>query len=356
MTNPTAYKYRIKGRRSVRQLNKLAKSINFVWNYCTETQKKSQNLFKQGLKSRWFSHYDLAKMCLGAANGLGIHAQSVQCITDQFVKSRDQNKKCPRFRSSKNNLGWIPFQRQSRQLKDSSITYLGHTFTWFGSKRRPLPSVVKGGCFVEDSRGRWYVCLTVEADQKPTGTGEVGIDLGLKTLATLSTGEKIENPTYYRQLEEKLGTAQRAGNKKRVKAIHSKIKNRRQDYLHKASSKIAKENRLIVVGDVSSSQLGQTKMAKSVYDTGWSTLRYMLKYKASMHSATYKEVDEKFTTQTCSSCHLISDNSPKGRTGLGIRQWECSNCGTHHDRDVNAARNILAIGLSTQPLAEESRA
>jgi transposase len=100
----------------------------------------------------------------------------------------------------------------------------------------------------------------------------------------------------------------------------------------------------VFVGDVSSKALVKTKMAKSVLDTGWGMLKTHLKYKASARSVVFEEVNEKYTTQKCSCCHEISENSPKGRAGLGIREWVCTGCGTLHDRDVNAAKNILRLG------------
>jgi transposase len=111
--------------------------------------------------------------------------------------------------------------------------------------------------------------------------------------------------------------------------------------------------RFIAVGDVSSIKLTKTRMAKSVLDAGWGGFREKLRYKARRHGVQYVDVDEKFTTQTCSSCGDIPPSSPKGMDALGIREWQCSSCGVTHDRDVNAARNILALGLSAGPLAEE---
>ena len=103
----------------------------------------------------------------------------------------------------------------------------------------------------------------------------------------------------------------------------------------------------IFVGDVSSLKLVKTRMAKSVLDAGWGILKTQLKYKAIARSVEFAEVNERYTTQICSRCHEISDNSPKGRSGLGIREWICTECGTSHDRDVNAARNILRLGLQS---------
>ena len=352
------YKYRIKSKKGLGALRRCSFAINQVWNYCVGTQRKVQQDWKLGLFRYWPSLLDLCKLTQGTSGELGVHAQSVQSTCDQFVISRNHRKKCPKFRKSfgpKKSLGWVPFQKQSRQITEDLIIYRGNPYKLFGTKRRPIPENAGGGCFVEDARGRWYVCFYVEVEKDQRhGQGRVGIDLGLKTLATLSNGQKIENPRFYRKLEEKLGVAQRAHNKKRVQAIHAKVKNARQDYLHKESTKLIKENQLIVVGNVDAASLAKTRMAKSVYDVGWSTFRSMLNYKASRHSALYLEVNEKFTTQTCSQCGDCSTSGrPKGIAGLGIREWVCSSCGKSLDRDVNAAQNILNLGLSVQPLVEE---
>ena len=352
------YKYRIKSKQGLDALSRCSFAINQVWNYCVNIQRKVRQDWNFGLSRKWPSHFDLCKLTGGTSGELGIHAQSIYGTCDQFVKSRNQRRKCPKFRKSfgpKKSLGWVPFLQQSRQITENSVTYLGKTHKLFGTKRRPIPENAGGGCFVEDARGRWYVCFQVEINKdREHGLGKVGIDLGLKTLATLSNGQKIENLRPYRKLEEKRGIAQRAHNKKRVQAIHAKIKNVRQDYLHKESTKLIKENQLRVVGNVNADQFAKTKMAKSVLDASWSTFRSMLNYKASRHSAVYLEVDEKFTTQTCSQCGDCSTpGRPKGIAGLGIREWVCSSCGESLDRDINAAYNILKLGLSVQPLVEE---
>ena len=138
--------------------------------------------------------------------------------------------------------------------------------------------------------------------------------------------------------------AQRAHKKQRVKAIHAKIANQRKDLLHKFSAQLVKNNAAIFVGDVSSAKLVNTKMAKSTLDAGWSMLRAMLEYKSHQAGIVFEVVNESYTTQTCSCCGAIPASSPKGRAGLRIREWICSACGTAHDRDINAAKNILAAG------------
>jgi putative transposase len=352
------YKYRLKDNNAKKALLKYALVVNTVWNYCVETQRKIQSIWELGQNVKWPNHYDFCYLTHGVSKKLGIHGQTIQSVCEQFVRSRNTHKKCSKFRKStgsKRSLGWIPFQEQSRQITNSSVTYLGKTYRFFGAKKRPLPSNAKGGCFVEDSKGKWYVCFYIEVQFLPKGTNEIGVDLGLKTLVATSNGEKFEPLQSYRKLEQKLATNQRAGNKKRVKAINVKIKNQRKDYLHKISSKLASDNKLIVVGNISSSKLSKTNMAKSVLDASWYMLRRFLAYKVSRHQGTYIEINENFTTQTCSQCgNCTTEGRPKGIAGLGIRSWKCENCGTNHDRDINAALNILKIGLSIQPRVDGS--
>lgn len=318
-----------------------------------------QRNYREGLQGKWLNFYALKALTTGVSQELGIHAQTVQNVVEQFVKSRDQHRTCPKFRKSggvKRSLGWVPFQTQSRKITAGSVTYLGHTMRFFGAKRRPLPESAKGGSFVQDARGRWYACFHVEApNDKRSGIGEVGIDLGLTSLAVTSDGDRLEAAQFYRKSEAKLAKAQRAGNRKRMRAIHAQIKHQRVDQAHKFSTKAVQTYGAIYVGDVDAAKLMKTPMAKSVADAGWSMLRNMLRYKASRHGAVFAEIEEKFTTQRCSCCGNIPDSSPKGIGALGIRVWGCSICGAIHDRDVNAAKNILALGRSAASPDEGSR-
>ena len=116
--------------------------------------------------------------------------------------------------------------------------------------------------------------------------------------------------------------------------------------MHQFSSQLVRENAAIFVGDVASAKLVKTKMAKSTLDAGWAMLKTMLETKSRQAGIVFMEVNEAYSTQTCSCCGSIPASSPKGRAGLGIREWTCSDCGAVHDRDVNAAKNILARGLA----------
>jgi hypothetical protein len=352
MTEIRTFKYRIKDRRSARPLRAHAFQVNQCWNWCVGHHRDTLDRYRAGApKRKWLSHYDLAKTFKGYGKEIGLHQQTIGSICEQWVRNRSA-----RFRASygpKRALGWIPFQRQSRQIEGNSIWYLGKRYRFFGSKRRPLPDDAKGGCFTEDALGRWWVCFHIEIERKPSaGEDEIGIDLGLKSFAAVSDGRKIEAPKIYRRYETRLAVAQRAHNRQRVRRLHAKIKNCRKDFLHRLSTELAGQNALIAVGNVNSKQLAQTRMAKSVLDAGWSTFRSMLRYK----SSGYVEVDERFTTVSCSACGARC--GPQGQKGLRVREWQCSACGVDHDRDVNSALNILAIAARSAagPVVESRRA
>lgn len=143
----------------------------------------------------------------------------------------------------------MPFQRQSRQIEGNSIWYLGKRYRFFGGKRRPLPDDAKGGAFVEDALGRWFVCFHVEApDAEVKGNGEIGIYLGLNSFATMSDGREIENPRFHREIEEKIAVAQRARKVNRARRLHIHAANCRKDFLHKLTTELAGRNALIAVG------------------------------------------------------------------------------------------------------------
>ena len=324
----------------------MAREVNQVWNFCNETSHRAVRERRQ-----WLSGYDLQKLTNGFSKCEGIHIGSptVQQVCEDYAKARKQFKKAKlRWRvsnpqSSKYSLGWIPFKARALQYKAGQIQFAGQRFNLWDSYGL-ADYEMRAGSFSQDARGRWYLNVVVKVQDKASaGTASVGIDLGLKEAAVTSTGERIEG-RFYRKLECQLGIAQRAHKKQRVRAIHAKIANQRKDLLHQFSTKLVRENAAIFVGDVASAKLVKTKMAKSALDAGWSSLKTMLEYKSHQAGIVFEVVNESYTTQTCSCCGAIPASSPKGRAGLRIREWTCSDCGAAHDRDVNAARNILAAG------------
>lgn len=335
------FKFRLRDKHAA-ELNRQSRAVNYVWNYVNETQQKAA---RSGRK--WLTGYDLSNLTAGASKELGLHAHTIQRVCTQYETSRKTHKKAwLKFRGRK-SLGWVPFNTGHVSFDGTAFVFRKVRYTPMHLRDEMLPGAkVLAGSFNQDARGRWYINVPVEVPVAETANRPaIGIDLGLHDLATLSDGAKIEAPRLYRASEQKLATAQRAKKTpKRIRNIHAKIANRRKDHLHKASAKIAKEYGLIVVGDVSPKKLAKTNMAKSVLDAGWSSFKSMLAYKAIRHGGRMVEADERWTTQTCSCCGSLPPERPKGIAGLGIRQWTCGDCGTVHDRDVNAARNIARVG------------
>jgi IS605 OrfB family transposase len=325
------------------ELNRMACAVNLVWNYCNETQQKAVRTNR-----KWLSSFDLQKLVSGSSKLLDIHAHTIVRVCAQYDTSRRAHKK-PWLRwRGKKSLGWVPFNTGHVSFDGASFKFRGVVY----ETMHLHPALVMGikigaGSFNQDAKGRWYLNAPISVEYPDAILGDaVGIDLGLKKFATLSNGYKLEAPRLYRASEEKLTKAQRARKTpKRIRNIHAKIANRRKDFLHKASASIAKQFGLIVVGDVSSKKLAKTNMAKSVLDAGWSSFKSMLAYKVIRHGGRMIEADERYTTQACSACGSIG--GPKGIAGLRIREWTCDDCGTVHDRDVNAAKNILRVGLDS---------
>jgi len=331
------FQYRIKDSTCAAELTALARACNQVWNFCNESQDHALRW-----NQRWPTYQDLCKLTTGSSKELGLHSQTVQAVCEQYATRRKQCKKRRLRWRGKRSPGWIPFKASGVKVVDDTVRYAGHTFRFWNS--RDLPGPIKCGSFSQDSRKRWYVNFVCEVPEEKvsTGTKQVGIDLGLKTLATCSDGHKIEAPRWYRRQQKRIAEAQRKRRSRQARNLQAKIANRRKDFLHKESHKLTQNCELIVVGNVSSSKLAKTNMAKSVNDAGWSMFRHFLEYKAIARKVVYCEVSEHLTTQACSGCGAIG--GPKGRKGLGIREWGCSECHAVHDRDVNSALNILRLG------------
>lgn len=317
--------------------------MNFVWNFCNDIQKTALRQCK-----RWPTGFDLIKLTTGTSKEIGLHSGSIASVCQQYEMSRRQKRR-PRLRyRGKKSLGWIPFKGRDIKITDDSFLFNKKQFRVWMSRTIPSDAkIIDGSNFSQDARGNWFlnIVLRVKGKEPKKILSSVGIDLGLKNFATLSTGETIEPKKFYRREEHRLSSAQRAKKKKFTKNIHKKIANKRKDFLHKLSNRLSNEHQFIVVGDVCSSSLAKTNLAKSILDAGWSTFRFMLAYKSIRNGARYMEVDEKFTTQTCSDCGSIS--GPKGRKGLRVREWACKHCDSIHDRDVNSAKNILRLGHQT---------
>ena len=290
--NVVTLQYRIKDQNRAKYLEKMASSVSYVWNYCNEINRDRWAKFR-----RTYHWSELDKMTAGCSKALGLHSQTIQAITKEFyTRCKQFGKVKLNWRSRKRSLGWIPFKASGVKVVNDTIRYQGRTYRFWLS--RPIEGIVKMGSFSQDSRGRWYVNLTIEeADKARMKTGkQVGIDLGLKTIATLSNGKELSRENLIKAYEEKLAIAQRAGKKRQAATIHTKIKNQRKDWNHKKTTQLVRDYDYIAVGNVSSSKLKKTRMAKSVSDAGWSQFRTMLAYKAVKLGVEVKEVSENFST------------------------------------------------------------
>ncbi len=333
------YRYRVKSLNGL--LNQQAQAVNYVWNFCNDTQKHALKWNK-----KWPTGFDLNGLTSGSSKLLGIHSGTVNAVCEQYARSRQQfNRRYLRYRG-KRSLGWVPLKGRELKRQGQAFRFAGKTFRVFHSRALPEGKIKDGTCFARDAKGNWFLNIVIEvadAAARPIQSG-VGIDLGLDTFAALSSGEKITNPRHFRQLESRLAVAQRARKKRQVANLHARIRNARADFLHKLSIRLVTDFDYIAVGNVNAKGLAKTRLAKSVNDAAWSSFRDMLRYKAIAHGATVEEVNEAFSSQTCSSCGALPDSRPKGIAGLGIRAWQCSDCEAIHDRDVNAALNILRSG------------
>ena len=225
---------------------------------------------------------------------------------------------------------------------------------------RPLPAEPSSVTVIKDSTGRYFLSFVVEIDppKLPDNGQGVGIDLGIIDFATLSTGEKIKSPKPLKKNLKKLKKLQKSLSKKekgskrrevarlKVARLHAQIANTRNDFLHKLSTRIIRENQTIVLEDLNTSGLMKNrKQSKVISDLGWRNFRDMLSAKAQMYGRDFSVISRwEPTSQRCSSCQQIG-----GKKALNIREWTCLYCSAVHDRDINAAVNILIAGQSDTP-------
>jgi putative transposase len=254
-----------------------------------------------------------------------------------------------------------------------SATYASNAFTWDGKSltlakmdeplnvqwHRPLPKEAKPSSvtITKDSAGRYFVSILIAEHIQPLPVTPkmVGLDLGIKSMVALSTGETVGNPGYFAKDEKQLAKAQRRharkkkGSKNRHKArlkvatIHARISDRRRDYQHKLSTRIVHENQVICVESLAVKNMVKNhSLAKAISDVGWGEFVRQLEYKSKWYGRTLIKIDRFYpSSKTCSACQHVLDSLPLDR-----REWVCPECGVLHDRDTNAARNILAEGLS----------
>lgn len=284
--------------------------------------------------------------------------QALRHLQTAFANFFAKRAKYPTFRKK--------HERQSAEYTTSAFKWDGKALKlakmdaplairW--SRTIPRAAKVTTVTVSKDAAGRYFVSLLCDDAVEPKAevAGKIGIDLGLTHFAILSTGEKIAAPNAFRKHEAKLAKLQRRlakkqkGSRNRAKArlkvarLHAKVADFRRDFLHKLSTRLINENQVIAVESLAVSNMQKNRhLAKSIGDAGWSEFVRHLEYKAQWYGRTLVGIDRWYpSSKRCSDCgHTVS------KLPLSVREWGCPECGAIHDRDINAARNVLAAGLA----------
>jgi putative transposase len=267
----------------------------------------------------------------------------------------------PRFKS-RNGRQAAEYTRSGFRYRDGRLhlakmdTPLAFTWSWPGIDPATIePTTVTVS---RDPCGRWYVSFavdTLDPDPFPAAGRVAGVDLGIKDFAVTSDGQRIPNPRHLERKARNLaryqrrmarcqkGSANRAKAKAKVARAHRKVRAARTDFLHRTSTSLVRDHDVIVLEDLAvNNMVRNRKLAQAISDCGWGTFRVMIGYKAARYGRRVITVDRWYpSSKTCSACgYRLAGLSLKTRT------WQCSSCGTRHDRDHNAAKNILAAGLA----------
>jgi putative transposase len=284
-----------------------------------------------------------------------VNSQSLQATLKDLEGSYRnffrKTHKFPNFKSKKN---------PKQSFKIPQHVKIGNNKVYFpkfkeGIKivlHRPIDGKILSATISKSSGGRYYISFSCEVDKKPKHNSDsiIGIDLGIKDFAVTSDGNRYSNGNFYRKTEKKLKYIQRRyskfkGKKNKIKLgiLHEKVANQRKDFLHKLSTKIINENQVIVLEDLNVKGMVKNHcLAKSISDSGWGYFNQFINYKSNWYDRETIKIDRFFpSSKTCSICGFIKED-----LSLKDRAWECPNCKSKIDRDVNAAINILKQGLN----------
>lgn len=339
-----------------------------VWN---DALAKSRELYAAGQKT---SYPVLAKLCITQAKQTPERqwlAEPSNVVLQQSVRDLDQ--------AYRNWWASLKGKRKGAKVKPprfkkrrgaQSVRFMSHVFrtgdrtltlSKIGSVpikwSRDLPSDPSSVTVIRDASGRYFASFVVEVEPTPLPANgkAVGIDLGLASLAVTSDGEKFASPKFLRSALKRLrrlqrnlkhkqrGSSRLAIARRKVAKLHAKVADRRLDYLHQLSTRLIRENQTVVMEDLNvSGMLKNRKLARSISDAGWRQLRILLESKAEQYGREVVVINRWLpTSQVCSAC-----GHHDGKKDLSVREWQCPSCGTVHDRDINAALNILAAGLA----------
>jgi len=294
--------------------------------------------------------------------------QGLQHLQQAYVNFWAKRAKFPTFKSKRKSRASATFTTSGFRHRDGQVTLAKMSAPLDIRWSRPLPEGAEPSTVTvsRDAAGRWHISILVDCPvgPLPAATTAVGVDAGITSLVTLSTGEKVTNPGHERRDRARLALAQRRMAKKqkrsanrararvKVARVHARITDRRRDHLHKLSTRIIRENQTVIIEDLPVRNMVRNHcLARAISDASWAELRRQLEYKADWYGRTVIGVDRFYpSSKTCSACGVITAKMP-----LNIREWVCASCGTLHDRDVNAAKVIRAEGLSVQACGDGVR-
>ncbi|MFF4840850.1 RNA-guided endonuclease InsQ/TnpB family protein [Streptomyces collinus] len=293
--------------------------------------------------------------------------QALRHLQTAFGNFFAKRAKYPRYKSRKKSRASAEYTRSAFKWREGKLTLAKMVQPLDIHWSRPLPEGVAPTTVTvsRDPAGRWFVSLLCEdtITPAPATTQDVGIDAGITSLVTLSTGEKITNPKHERRDRARLARAQRELSRKakgsanrekarvKVARIHARIADRRRDFLHKLSTRLVRENQTVVIEDLTVRNLLKNhSLARAISDASWTELRSMLEYKCAWYGRELVVIDRFFpSSKLCGNCGAVREKLP-----LNVREWTCD-CGAVHDRDVNAARNTLAAGLAASACGDGVR-
>ncbi|WP_407939528.1 RNA-guided endonuclease InsQ/TnpB family protein [Nocardia terrae] len=286
--------------------------------------------------------------------------QALRHLQSAFVAFWEKRARYPRFKSRKKSRASAEYTRNAFRFRDGELRLAKMTEPLRVVWSRSLPDGVEPSTvtITRDSAGRWFVSLQCEDPRiqpLPHIDAAVGIDAGLDSLLTLSTGEKVTNPKHERRDRVRLAKAQRLLNRKqknsknrekariKVGRVHARIADRRRNTLHELSTRLVRENQTLVIEDLAVRNMVKNhRLSHAISDAAWREFRTMLEYKAAWYGRKLIVVDRWLpSSKLCSACGSLASAMPPQ-----VRSWACGSCGAVHDRDVNAAKNILAAGLA----------
>jgi putative transposase len=324
-----------------KQLETWLFQLTGVWNWAI---RKIEQDAKDGI---YYSQKAFHNLLADHGKKLGIPSHTLQGMLDTawiaWQRCYKKLAKKPKLKGKRNRLSSIPFPDAFKPPTGIRIHVPGIGSVRFHKQDLPLGKL-KSGRIVKRASG-WYLCLCIDTQPNSipaVGTESIGIDPGFHTLLTLSTGEKIAHPHELRQTAHRLAQAQRGSRKRLSARLQERLANQRKDRNHKLSRRLVIEHQTIAWSKDNDKALARI-FGKSVASAGHAQLRGMLAYKCTASGRQFLEVPSKNSTKTCSACGSLS--GPTGYAGLRVRQWTCADCGSAHDRDVNAAMNTLIAGV-----------